>query len=564
MLLELNIENFALIEKISIDFSSGFNVLSGETGSGKSIIIDAIDYVLGGKFNKDFIRFGADKTYVDAIFTIEGENTRKILDAFEIEYDDTVIISRETNLLGKSITKVNGRAQILNNIKLISETLLDIHGQHQNGKLLKVSNHIEILDDFCGEEIKKNLEEYEKEYKMLTELLNKYDDIKQKGKNKDKSIDYLKYQFDEIDMAKLKIGEEEKLQEEFQLLSNGEKINNALSYSYMILYEGREETSSLYDSLGIVIKELRAVERFLPQIKEIAGSIENSYYNLEEAIYDIREVREKINLDEEELNRVNSRMYLISSLKKKYGDDIFEILKYRDKINAEYDELQNLTEVLNELQSNIEDYKNRLEIKANEIHNIRTEKSKILEEKIHKELSYIGMEKSKFKVSIEEQNELNNKGKDKVSFLISTNTGEPLKPLEKVVSGGELSRIMLSIKTVTIGEDSGSSIVFDEIDTGISGSIAQRVGEKMYQISKTHQVFCITHLPQIAALSDSHYLVYKKSLKESTYSKVKKLTGEEKSEEIAKMLGGTEVTEITLEHSKEIINMADNKKNTIF
>lgn len=564
MLLELSIENFALIEKISIDFSSGFNVLSGETGSGKSIIIDAIDYVLGGKFNKDFIRFGANKTYVEAVFTIESENTRKLLEDFEIEYDDTVIISRETNIQGKSISKINGRAQILSNIKLISESLLDIHGQHENGKLLKAYNHIIILDDFCGDDINEYLFEYENEFKKLTEMLNKYEDIKQKGKNKEKSIDFIKYQLDEIDMAKLKIGEEEKLQEDYQLLSNSEKINTALSYSYMVLYEGREETNSLYESLGTVIKELRAIEKYLPKIKEIAASIENSYYNLEEAIYEIRDVKENINTNEDELNKVNERMYLISSLKKKYGENISEILNYREKINVEYIELINLSGVLCELEKNIQSIKNNLEEKSKKIHNVRTEKAKILEDKIHKELSYIGMEKSKFKVSIEELPEICINGKDKVSFIISTNAGEPLKPLEKIVSGGELSRIMLSIKTVALGEDAGTSIVFDEIDTGISGSIAQRVGEKMYQISRTHQVFCITHLPQIAAFSDAHYLVFKETLKESTYSKIKKLTVEEKEKEIAKMLSGTEVTEITLKHSKEIINMADNKKNLIF
>lgn len=560
MLLQLNIKNFALIEELSISFDNGFNVLSGETGAGKSILIDAINYVLGGKFNRDFIRTGEDKTFVEAIFTLENEKSKEELIKQGIEYEDWIIISRETFQSGKSIAKVNGRSIILSQLKMLTETLIDIHGQHENQNLLSYSNHITYLDYFGEEALKKYLNKYKNLYKELNEIENKILNLAGKNGEREKTIDFLKYQLEEINAANLKIEEEEELEERYNILSNSEKINKSLSLSYKMLYDGDENTSSIIDSIGSIVRDLKSVENHMEKIKKISVSLEEIYYNLEENTRDIREIKDTIYYDEEELNIINSRLFQIGSLKKKYGNSIKEILSYRDKINVKYEELINSEAIIEELNHKKGIIIKELKEHALEIHSLREKFANILEVKIKEELNYIGLEKSTFKVSVELKEELNENGLDKVQFLISTNPGEPLKPLEKVVSGGELSRIMLALKTVFVNKDKIPSVIFDEIDTGISGRIAQSVGEKMYCISKTHQVFCVTHLPQIACISDVHYQVAKEVVNNKTYTSINKLNDKEKSQEIARMIGGTEVTTLTLRHAEEMISLANHKK----
>ncbi|KGK89040.1 DNA repair protein RecN [Clostridium sp. HMP27] len=560
MLLQLNIKNFALIEELSISFDNGFNVLSGETGAGKSILIDAINYVLGGKFNRDFIRTGEDKTFVEAIFTLENEKSKEELIKQGIEYEDWIIISRETFQSGKSIAKVNGRSIILSQLKMLTETLIDIHGQHENQNLLSYSNHITYLDYFGEESLKKYLNKYKNLYKELNEIENKILNLAGKNGEREKTIDFLKYQLEEINAANLKIEEEEELEERYNILSNSEKINKSLSLSYKMLYDGDENTSSIIDSIGSIVRDLKSVENHMEKIKKISISLEEIYYNLEENTRDIREIKDTIYYDEEELNIINSRLFQIGSLKKKYGNSIKEILNYRDKINVKYEELINSEAIIEELNHKKESIIKDLKEEALEIHSLREKFANILEVKIKEELNYIGLEKSTFKVSVELKEELNESGLDKVQFLISTNPGEPLKPLEKVVSGGELSRIMLALKTVFVNKDKIPSVIFDEIDTGISGRIAQSVGEKMYSISKTHQVFCVTHLPQIACISDVHYQVAKEVINNKTYTSINKLNDKEKAQEIARMIGGTEVTTLTLRHAEEMIALANRKK----
>ncbi|MBM7869197.1 DNA repair protein RecN (Recombination protein N) [Clostridium pascui] len=560
MLLQLNIKNFALIEELSISFDNGFNVLSGETGAGKSILIDAINYVLGGKFNRDFIRTGEDKTFVEAIFTLENEKSKEELIKQGIEYEDWIIISRETFQSGKSIAKVNGRSIILSQLKMLTETLIDIHGQHENQNLLNYSNHITYLDYFGEEALKKYLNKYKNLYKELNEIENKILNLAGKNGEREKTIDFLKYQLEEINAANLKTEEEEELEERYNILSNSEKINKCLSLSYKMLYDGDDNTSSIIDSIGSIVRDLKSIENHMEKIKKISVSLEEIYYDLEENTRDIREIKDTIYYDEEELNIINSRLFQISSLKKKYGNSIKEILNYRDKISVKYEELINSEAIIEELNHKKGIIIKDLKEQALEIHSLREKFANILEVKIKEELNYIGLEKSTFKVSVELKEELNENGLDKVQFLISTNPGEPLKPLEKVVSGGELSRIMLALKTVFVNKDKIPSVIFDEIDTGISGRIAQSVGEKMYSISKTHQVFCVTHLPQIACISDVHYQVAKEVINNKTYTSINRLNDKEKSQEIARMIGGTEVTTLTLRHAEEMIDLANHKK----
>lgn len=560
MLLQLNISNFALIENLSISFERGFNVLSGETGAGKSILIDAINYVLGGKFNKDFIRTGEDKTYVEAVFTLENIKTQEILDKYQIEYEDMVIISRETFQYGKSIAKVNGKTILLTNLKLITASLIDIHGQHENQNLLDSTNHILYLDSFCGDRVQTLLSEYRYEFESLKEIENKILKLEGQGEDRNKLVDFLKFQIDEISSAKLKPDEEDELQSKFSMLSNSEKISSVLSECYGVLYEGSDTNLSVNDLIGTVVKELKTTENHLDKIKKISNSLEEIFYSIQEYADEIRKIKESIYYDENELDSINNRLYQIGNLKKKYGNNINEILNYRDKIQLQYNEMINRTEIIEKLRK--EEVKIRIELmkKADVLHDIRCKNSNELELKVKKELSYIGMDKSVFKIIVEKGDSLFIQGADKVQFLISTNPGEPLKALDKIVSGGELSRIMLALKTVFVDKDEIPTVIFDEIDTGISGRIAQSVGEKMYEVSSKRQVFCVTHLPQIACMSDIHYVVSKEVKQEKTFTNIYKTSREEKEYEIARMIGGSEVTKLTLEHAKELIKMSDLKK----
>lgn len=564
MLLQVNIVNFALIESLTISFNKGLNILTGETGAGKSILIDAINYVLGGKFSKDLIRTGENKTYVEAVFTIENPKTQKRLEKLDIQFDDMVIISRETFQSGKSLVKINGKALILSQVKWISETLIDIHGQHENQALLDSSSHIQYLDYF-GEKIYGNdLENYTEKFKKFQDINSKINEITGSEGNREKVIDYLKFQLNEIESAKLKLGEDEELEDKYKLISNSEKINCVMGRSYEILYNGSEESMSVHDSIGFVVKELRTIEKNLQAIRDIADSLEGVYYNIEENIERIRDIKDSIIYDENELQYINERLYQINNFKKKYGKSISEIFVYRDKMSEQLNELTNSEEIIKSLKEEKELIKRELVKISEAIHIRRIEAASELEKRVKSELNYIGLEKSIFKVEVNHLDDLSSKGCDKVQFCISTNPGEPIKPLEKIVSGGELSRIMLALKTVFVDKDQIPSVIFDEIDTGISGKTASSVGEKMFNISCKHQVFCVTHLPQIACMSDVHYLISKTVKENKTFTEVKEMNYKEKEYEIARMIGGAEVTKLTLENSKEIIRLANFKKQEIF
>ncbi|WP_139904286.1 DNA repair protein RecN [Clostridium thermarum] len=563
MLLQMNIKNFALIEGLSLNFQEGFNVLTGETGAGKSILIDAINYVLGSKFNKDLIRTGESSTYVEAVFSLDNDNTKNILRKMEIEFDDVVIISRESFNSGRSNIKVNGKSVILSALREITETLIDIHGQHENVNLFNSSTHIHYLDGYSGSALQGLMVEYKEYYHRLSEINSKIESLRGKDEQSAKVASYLQFQLQEIEAAKLRRGEDVELEERAEVLTNAEKISSVLNYSYELLYNGMEGSASVYDALDNVIKELRSIQDKVKIAKKIGDSLEEAYFNIEQNIGELRSVKDSYYYDVDELSEVNSRIYEIGKLKKKYGNTIEQILTYRDKLQKDLEEIINKDEIVNKLLEEKKKIEKKCMNLAEKLHCVRNEYASVLEEKIKDQLSDIGMAKSVFRVQVDKDNVLRNNGFDKVQFLISTNPGEPLKPLEKIASGGELSRIMLSLKTVFIDRDMIPTVIFDEIDTGISGAIAQKVAEKMYLISCKHQVFCITHLPQIATMSDSHYRVYKEIIEDKTYTNVKRLSKEEKIEEISRMIGGIEVTNITVNNSKQLIQMADKLKKTI-
>ncbi|KEH95905.1 DNA repair protein RecN [Clostridium massiliodielmoense] len=563
MLLQLNIKNFALIESLTINFEKGFNVLTGETGAGKSILIDAINYVLGEKFNKSLIRTGENRTFVEAIFDIENTSTLEMLKSLEMSSDELLIVSRETFKSGKSIVKVNGKSILISDIKKISSTLINIHGQHQNQELLNASKHIDYLDEFGEELLKSSFIDYKENYKKLLQIDEKIKEFGIDDGEKEKLVDFLKYQIDEIENAKLEINEDTELQEQYTILNNAEKIAKSLAKSYNILYATDDNYRSIYDSLNTVIRELRSVEGHMKKVKNIADSLEECYFNIEQNVSEIRNIESEIVYNKDELEFINSRIFEIDSLKRKYGVTIEDILEYKLKIQNQYEEMINSSKIIEELKKQKLNIMSTLKKQAKIIHDIRVNVSKTLEKKIKEELDYVGLEKSVLKINIEFQQEFYANGCDKVQFLISTNPGEPLKPLEKIVSGGELSRIMLSLKTVFLDKDKIPSVIFDEIDTGISGRVAQRVAEKMYLISRGHQVFCVTHLPQIASMSDNHFLVSKNVKDEKTYTNIECITNKQKEHEIARMIGGSEITELTLKNSMEMVNMALRRKKEL-
>lgn len=561
MLVVLNIKNFALIQELSVEFGAGFNILSGETGAGKSILIDTIDYVLGGKFSKDLIRYGEDKTYVEAIFDIENDEIYTLLNDLNIEADELLVVSRETTISGKSIIKVNGKTIVLSQLKKIREKLLDIHGQHQNQSLLSKGTHILYLDEYNSENISPLLEQFEIFKNRYSEIEDKINELKG-NEDREKLLDYIKFQIEDIEKAKLKPGEEEDLREQYNILANAEKISSSLINSYNYL-NNNPQGNSVLELLSKVISELSHSEMHLEKIKDKRVQVEEAYYLLEESTRDIRDIANEVYYDENELAAINERIYEISLYKKKYGNSIDEILQFLEKLKNQYDEFINSEEIILKLKKELSVIEKEMKDIGLKLHEFRCMSAKDLEVRIKEELSYVGLEKAIINIDVNLSEEVNSRGYDDVQFLISANPGEPLKPLEKVLSGGELSRIMLALKCVFVDKDKIPTLIFDEIDTGISGAIGKRVGEKMYQVSVKHQVLCITHLPQIAALSDNHYFVSKKVENGKTFTQIRMLNEEDKVCEIAKMIGGDNLSDVAIDNSREMVKLADIKKKEI-
>lgn len=551
MLNKMKIEKFALIDSLDLEFKNGFTVISGETGSGKSILIDAICFILGFKFSKSIVRNGEDKTSVEAIFDIDHEKINEILNENGIEIEDYLFIRREGYVNGKSIVRINGHVVTNNTLKLISKYLMDIHTQHQNYELLNNAKHINYLDKYIGKKI--DFKKYLDVFREWNDIKDKINEIKNNNLN-DSYIEYVKFQINELNSAKLIIGEDYELEEKIKLLNNSEKISKTLNTSLdSLIYR---EQFAINSELINIIKSIRMID--LKDLNEISNKLEEIYYDLESISEDIKSICDKTYFDVNEFDSINARIYKINALKKKFNKmNVEDLVKYNEELQLYLDNVLNQEKVLKEYEKLEFEKRKQLEIEADKITVIRKKYAKIIENEIVDELNYMGMENIIFKINIEKDKDFTQIGNDNVNFFISTNKGEPLKDLSKVVSGGELSRIMLALKIVFLGNEPISGIIFDEIDTGVSGKIAQKVGEKMYSLSKRCQVFCITHLAQIASLSDNHYIVSKKIENEKTYSHIKMIDDKEKINEIAKMIGGESITEGAFISAKELIG---NKK----
>lgn len=567
MILALSIKNIALIEEAEIKFEDGLNILTGETGAGKSIVIDSMMLLLGGRANKDIIRNGTQKATVEGIFLINSHRDliHNILDEAGIEYeeDDTLIISRDITENGRNYCRVNGRIVSLSFLNKLGTYLVDILGQHEHQFLLDNSKHMSILDNFQDKDffrIKNLIKDLLEKYNSLN---NKLKEFNLDDKEKISRIDLLKYQINEIESANIKPGEEDDLIEKRNILMNSEKLFNYMNESYSLLYKGIEDNTSIVDRLSTVLKNLDTSFRIDKKLEKLKDMVESVLYTLEDCSLQIRDYVENIDFNADNLNEIEKRLDLLNNLKRKYGRTIEEIIKYKEEKNDELLKLLNAEKEINKINEEKEKIMAKIKKLSDELHLKRRNVADFLEKKISTVLSELNMPNTIFKVDIRKKDVPNENGMDDVEFLISTNIGEPLKPLEKIASGGELSRIMLALKTILADFDGISTLIFDEVDTGISGKAAQAVAEKIALISRNHQVICVTHLPQITSMADAHYKITKEVNKDKTYIKIEKLNYEGKIKELSRIISGSIMTDTTYNHSKELIDLAQKYKNSI-
>ena len=536
MVTTLHIKNVGIIDDLSIDLNNGFNVLTGETGAGKTLIIGSLAILAGGRFSKEMIRNGEEFSYVEANFYCPNN---------EVAVDGNIIVSREIHLNGRNSCKINGRLITVNELKEFMSKIIDIHGQHDSQLILNPMQHIIYLDKFIGKELNESVCEYIKkleEYnKLKQELKNTYGE----DQEKERRLDLLRYQYNEIEQAKLKQNEEEELQNKHKMMQNAEKLKDNLF----------EIDTNLNENAIIAISNsIRSLEKIQDCGKEYSEKLsilKNSYYDIQELARDLSYMREEVDFDENERNQIENRLDLIFSLKRKYGNTITEILEFRNKIENEINKIENLDEYHNKIKIQIKNLEQELFKIANQMSNVRTKYAETLSKKINQELKDLEMPNAKFEIKINKTERFCKNGIDEVEFMICTNVGEGLKPLTKIASGGEMARIMLAIKNVLADVDEVSTLVFDEIDTGISGKASKAVAEKMKSIAELHQVICITHLPSIAARGDYNYYISKQTKENKTYTSIKLLNEDETIEEIARISSG-EVTEIAKAHAKEL------------
>ena len=554
MLQELSIKDFAIIDEIQISFQPKMTVLTGETGAGKSIIIDALGLLAGGRGSTEFIRKGEKKAVIQGLFTLPREaNTYNILEEYGIDSEDgQIILQRDLYRGGRNICRINGMMVNLATLRKVGETLIDIHGQNEHQELMKPENHIDLLDEYD-----KKTSELRNQYQVVYQNYRKRKLSMEKKEADEKAwaqrLDMLNFQVKEIGEAGLKINEEDELVEEKNKLDNFQAIHDALELSYQIL---SGEKIDVVGNLGNAMNELSDVSDLSENLQEINTKISDAFYSLEDAARDISDELDSMEWNGERLNEIEERLELIHQLKRKYGDTIEDILHYHIRIVKELREMENAEQNSEKQERQLSEALEKVKELAIKLSKQRKKSAKKLEKMIHEQLSALYMDKAVFEVKFLNNSKLYSKGIDKVEFYIQTNPGEEMGPLAKIASGGELSRIMLALKTIFSQKMGVTSIIFDEVDTGVSGRVAQAIAEKISQISNNSQVLCITHLPQVAAIADNHYYISKSVNDGRTETSLKELDEKQKIREIARMLSGSEITELTLKHAEELIKMS--------
>lgn len=566
MLESLKIKDFAIIEDLSLDFRRGMTVLTGETGAGKSIIIDAVGLLAGGRGSSEFVRHGSKKCILEGQFSYNPTETlSQLLKENEIEAEDqTLLIQREIFSTGRNVCRINGSIVTIAILKEIGSQLIDIHGQNEHQELMVPENHIYLLDYFGSKELSSLKQDYTSVYRDLRKFERELRDWEFNEQELAQRIDVLKYQVDEIAAAKLQENEEEELKEEEQKLANHQAIVEALSTTYSLL-QG-EELSGL-DLVGQAMERMDGISAIDESFKQIADTLSSAFFQLQEVSSDVYNEMDQLEYDDERLNEIEERLNLFQQLKRKYGHSISDILAHYNQAQSELEKLENREEQVDSLAQKTAVLRQEALKMAEKLSAIRKKTAESLETSILEQLNQLYMEKVKFSVqfksissSRDSDSPLNENGMDKVEFHVATNPGEPLKPLAKVASGGELSRMMLAMKTIFSHSQGITSIIFDEVDTGVSGRVAQAIADKIHSVASHSQVLCITHLPQVAAMADHHLYIRKEVNEERTRTFVEQLVKGDRTEEIARMLSGEELTQLTIETAEELLKLADRKK----
>lgn len=558
MLLELKIQNFAIIDDVTIEFTEGMNILTGETGSGKSIIIDALSTVLGGKAYKEMIKSGADSAFVEAVFCTSNDYIKNKIREFGIEIEDLIVISRIIKSDRPSISRVNGKAVTLNVLNEITESLIDIFAQEESQSLMNTKNQLRLLDFLCGKDHLENLNYLRDIIDEISEISKKIKDLKDKSSNREREIDILKYQLDEIDSANLTPYDDEELEQDYKKQNNMSEIINHLNLAVEYLNSDYENNNAI----GIVdscIGEIVNISKYDQEYEETLSELEDIKYRLQDISSYLNRKLSTEEVDEENLRFLENRLDLVNSLKKKYGNNLELIDKFYDDTKTRLEQLENLEEILSNLKNSEESlYKEAYKI-AEKISNKRKEISKELEIKLKSEMRDLNIKNADFMIKIKDQ-KLNKDGIDDVEFFIKTNLGMEFLSLSKTASGGEMSRIMLAFKSIISNYDEIETLIFDEIDTGVSGFTANIVGNKIKELSTKRQVIAISHLPQIVALGDSHFKIYKEEIGDKTVSNIIKLENDERVDEIARLIGGQIITDNTIKAAKEMLKGENNGK----
>ena len=559
MIKELYMKNCALIEELRVDFGSKLNILTGETGSGKSIVLEGLSLCLGGKYDRSFLRKGCDKGLVELLIYTDNKKVDNLLDEYSIPYSDNELhVSRSIFEDGKSTTKLNGRTIRLADLRTIMMAIVDIHSQHQNQALYNRDVHLEFLDLYGKDALKDSMSKYSACYEKYTEVKTKINELNDNMSEREleREVDLLKYQIDEIEKANLDVDEYEILKVKYKKLSNQDKINTAILTSYDILRSG---DLGVEDRIGKSLAALRPVADYDIVLEDFVEGLENIMYQLEDLDASLRSYIDKNEYNPQLLEEIQVRMDFINTMKRKYGDRIEDILDYKLEMKKRLYNIENREERRQALLKEKRIIEEDLEVIGGELTDQRMKVANLLEESLLKELGSLNMKNTKFKVIFNKVG-YTSSGCDDVEFYVSFNLGENLNPLNKVASGGEMSRFMLAFKKILSDVDKIETMIFDEIDTGISGRAAQVVGEKLAEMSKYKQLICITHLPQIAAFADDHYYIEKNVENERTFTSISNLDYEDREKEIARLISGKIITEKTLEHSHEMIELAKKTK----
>ena len=564
MLRELDIRNFAIIDALTVSFSEGLTVLTGETGAGKSIIIDAVNLLAGGRGSQEFIRHGAKKAEIEGLFSLENEKHpvfRKMEEFGITASEGDILLRRELNDKGKNVCRINGKLVTISILREVGAALIDIHGQHETQELMDEKQHLHLLDQFAGNSLTKSKESYSHTFDKYMKLKREFSSYNENEQQIAQRIDLLTFQLREIEGAELIAGEEEQLMQERKKLQNFNKIYESISTAH----EAIQGESKGLDWIGSAMSELEHAAAVDDQFRGTSELLSGAFYQIQDTAAEIKRVLDDMEFDPARLNDIEQRLAVIQSLKRKYGASVEDILIYHEAQTDELDKLINRDQRLQLDQEKLKELTEDLRVDAEELTLLRKKAARRLGKDIMEQLQELHMGKASFEVNFETlaNGKFDRHGRDSISFYISTNLGEPLKPLTKVASGGELSRMMLALKTIFSKHQGITSIIFDEVDTGVSGRVAQAIAEKIAAISVHSQVLCISHLPQVAAMADQHLFIEKKVEKQRTTTAVHELGGPERTEEMSRMLSGAEITDLTLQHAEELLKLARDRKTAM-